>query len=87
MGEGTSSKLGSVAKIIDSLTVNQIANAAGKFGETFIEGLTELAKIGIISPETYLKEINNLSVKKEFGSWRGPLKEIKITTGDGSEEK
>ena len=87
MVDDASSKLGSVAKIIDSLTVNEISNAAGKFGETYIENLTELAKIGIISPETYLKRLDNLSVKKKFGSWRGPLKEIKITTGDGSEEE
>ena len=87
MVDDASSKLGSVAKIIDSLTVKQIANAAGKFGETYIENLTELAKLGIISPEACLRRIDNFSVKKKFGSWRGPLKEIKIETGDGSEEE
>ena len=78
------STIASVAKIIDALTVNEQANAAGKINEKIIESLTELTIEDKITADMFLEKINNLSVNKKFGLWRGHMKEIEIKLGDAS---
>ena len=76
--------LASAAKIIDALTVNEQANAAGKISEKIIDSLTKLAIEDKITTDMFLEKINNLSVNKKFGFLRGNMNEIKIKLGDTS---
>ena len=87
LAEDIPKTIGAAAKILDALTANEQANSSVKSIEKIIESLTELSKLGLISTDILLEKINNISVNKKFGLWRGHMKEMKIKLGDASEEK
>ena len=87
MVEHVPSSLLALAKLIESSTVKHQANAAGKVLEKLVEQLGAGTVAGSIDVETLLRTLNDLSVNKEFSTWRGNLQKISIKLGDEEEEQ